>query len=807
MTQQPPRRPPVPSLSTYRPHEDRQGGQRQPVEPRFGAPNMPEHAPQYMAGLEMGAPQMGYQHGGQMPPQMGAPPPAGRRPAPQKRKRSWLRIIAWTIGGLGALTAAGLAALIAFAPVGMMREQAVREIKVRTGRDLIILGRTSLSVFPSLAVTMADVSLSSPPGMAGGPFVKMKRLEARVPLMPLLSRKVTVEQLVLTEPSFELRVDQRGRRSWDFAELALPAAIMVAQAPRQQGTQGTGSAQPIPPELQDFLRNSSQPSQQSEPDSATSTSARPRRQSVQDFTLGDVRIDNGTVRYIDERSGMSEEVRAINARLTGTSLTQPIEARGDLALRGDKIDFDGRISSPKALLEERPSRVALAISSPKASGRYDGSLSIAKGAQLDGNIKLDTGSVRGLARWIGAHLPAGPGLGAFALDGELKTGGTWLALNNAKVKLDEIAGTGSVSVDMAGGRPNVKAAVRLGAVDLNPYLPQEPADNRGGGGAATAGPARTPTPPAAKPGVQVKGFTQRSGWSEAPIDLTVLGLLDAEVRLSMSSLLYEDIKIGATQLGLGLKNRVLKTTLDDIRLYGGQGRGVVTVEPTGQTAAVAVNLTLDGVSGLPLLKDASGFDWVDGKARIQLAVGGNGGHQRAIMETLSGKAEFGFTDGAIVGYNIPQMIRGLGQGKIGGFNRAPAERTDFSEAGASFQIRNGVAETKDLRAMSPLIRLTGTGTVNLGQRQIDAVLRPKLVGTLTGQQAAGQQGAPAGDLSGLELPIKIKGPWERPQVAADMEGLLKNPNQAVETIRELGKQLQQGKTGGLNQLIDQFRRK
>ena len=99
-------------------------------------------------------------------PQMGAPPPAGRRPAPPKRKRSWLRIIAWTIGGLGALTAAGLVALVAFAPVGMMREQAVREIKVRTGRDLIILGRTSLSVFPSLAVTMADVSLSSPPGMA-----------------------------------------------------------------------------------------------------------------------------------------------------------------------------------------------------------------------------------------------------------------------------------------------------------------------------------------------------------------------------------------------------------------------------------------------------------------------------------------------------------------------------------------------------------------------------------------------------------------------------------------------------------------
>ena len=105
--------------------------------------------------------------------------------------------------------------------------------------------------------------------------------------------------------------------------------------------------------------------------------------------------------------------------------------------------------------------------------------------------------------------------------------------------------------------------------------------------------------------------------------------------------------------------------------------------------------------------------------------------------------------------------------------------------------------------MSPLIRLTGAGNVNLGQRQIDATLRPKLVGTLSGQGSGG-----AGELSGLELPLKIKGPWEKPQIAPDMDGLLKNPNQAVDALRELGKQVQQGKGGpALNNLLEQFRRK
>ena len=214
-------------------------------------------------------------------------------------------------------------------------------------------------------------------------------------------------------------------------------------------------------------------------------------------------------------------------------------------------------------------------------------------------------------------------------------------------------------------------------------------------------------------------------------------------------------------------------------------------------------MTLTGVSGLPVLKDAAGFDWVDGKARIQLALAGTGATERAVMESLNGKADFVFADGAIIGYNVPQMIRGLSQGKIGGFGRNLAEKTEFSEAGASFVITKGVAETKDLRALSSIVRVSGAGTVNLGQRQIDMIVRPKLGGASPAQPG----GIASGDLSGLELPIKIKGSWERPQVAPDVDGLLKNPTQAVDTIREIGRQLQQGKTGGLNNLLEQFRRK
>lgn len=755
----------MPDLSTYRPSDERAGGRPPPIELRHAPPRAVAHAAR--------------QHGAR-----------GRRAA--RAPRRWLRIAGWTLAGIGVLGAGAVALAVTFAPTGIIRDQLVRVVKARTGRDLVIAGRTSLSVFPNLAVSMGDVTLSAPPGMGGAPLVRMRRLEADVALMPLLGRRVAIDRLVLAEPVIELRVDSRGRRSWDFAELAGPRPVTLAQVVER--------GKILPPELKDFLENATP--REAGPQTRTAPG---RGGGLEDIALGDIRIENGTIKFRDERSGLAEEVRAINVRLLGTSLAAQVSAKGDLELRGDRIDFDGRVSSPKALIEERPTRLALTIGSPKGHGRYEGAVKIVNSIpQLDGRLKLDTPSVLALAGWIGAPVSPGPtagtGLGAISIEGEVKNGLTWLSLADARLKLDAITGTGTVNVDLVGGRPHVKAQLRLAALDLNPYLQVEPAE--GSRGIEAQPPAgQAPQRPAQAPaGPQVRGFNQRSGWSEVPIDLAMLGIADADVRLSMGRVAWREMKLGTTDLTISLKGRALRTTIDDVRLYGGQGRGTITMEPSGKSVATAANLTLDVADGHAMLKDMAGFDWIAGRAKVQLAVGGSGGTQKAIMEGLNGKAEIGLVDGAIVGYDITQMIQGLSQGRVPGLARVPGERTPFTDAGASFQLRGGIAETKDLRVVSAALRLTGAGTIDVGRRQVDMTLRPRLVSAAAGAPAAGE-------LGGLELPVRVRGPWERTQIAADMDALLKNPNQVIDTLRQIGKQIQEGKGGELNQLIDRFRRR
>lgn len=162
------------------------------------------------------------------------------------------------------------------------------------------------------------------------------------------------------------------------------------------------------------------------------------------------------------------------------------------------------------------------------------------------------------------------------------------------------------------------------------------------------------------------------------------------------------------------------------------------------------------------------------------------------MDSLAGKADVTFNNGAIVGWNLAQIIRGLKQGQLAGFERIESAKTDFSELSSTWVIAAGVAQNQDLKLSSPLLRVTGAGRVELGARQIDYQLKPKLVASLDGQGAA-QGGA------GLEIPLKVRGPWDKPEIVPEIGGILKDPEKAVGAIKEIGKQFK-GKNA--NEIVD-----
>ena len=224
-----------------------------------------------------------------------------------------------------------------------------------------------------------------------------------------------------------------------------------------------------------------------------------------------------------------------------------------------------------------------------------------------------------------------------------------------------------------------------------------------------------------------------------------------------------------------------KVTLEDVQLYSGRARGVLTLDGRAQTAATTTNLTLDGVSVLPLLSDALEFAWLDGRGTIGISLAGQGSSERQIVETLRGKVDLSVTEGAIIGLDIGRLLANLEKARFSELRTNPKDKTPFSEFGGTFVVANGVAQNQDLKLTSPHLLVSGSGSANLALRQVDYTVRPKIAASQTGEGGAVS-------LAGLEVPIRVEGAWEKPTFTPDLKGVL-GSEQAGQAIKQIGKNL------------------
>ncbi len=681
--------------------------------------------------------------------------------------------------GLMAMAAGALAITLFALPAGFVRDRIVIAVKEQTGRDLVIAGPASFTVFPSIGLSLEDVSLSGGPGFEGAaPLVKMNSLDVTVALWPLLQREIRVESLRLREPVFSLEVDENGHRSWDFAAASKPPArVRLAQATTL--AQGTASdADPA------FAAGGAEPSGE-------------RSVRLGDLALSDVRIENGSLTYRNALSGGVTELSSINVNLGLDALTAPLRADGRVDVRGKTVRFDGTLTSLAELIANQPAKVKVALTADMLDATFEGSATFQDALLTEGILAANSASARDLFAWFGTELPPSKGFRKLSAKGLLRGSREQITYSNAEIELDRTTAHGEISLDTRGMRPFVKANLKLSELDLNTYSSKGASKKRGAkrakpDNARSIGDLIDQSEPE-QPGPRVKGYTERAGWSSEPFDFDGLGQFDADATLSIGRLTVRTLRLDQSDLKVLLKNRVMTTTLEDVRLYGGSGRGTVILDGSGgDTARLGADLKMEGIEALPLLKDAADIDRLTGTGRLVVVLTGDGASEREIVEALAGRIEFAFEDGAIQGINVAEMLRNLSRGNLRGLDAKPTDKTDFSALTSSWTVTSGVAENQDLRLMSPLIRLTGSGRVLLPQREVDYTLKPRLVASLSGQ--GGEN-----DLSGLEIPVRVQGSWDDPKFAPDLSGLAKDPEQAIGAVRELGKQLK-GKDA--NEIVD-----
>ncbi len=455
----------------------------------------------------------------------------------------------------------------------------------------------------------------------------------------------------------------------------------------------------------------------------------------------------------------ADEIDDINVTASFKSLASPISAKGAFTWR--KVRFDVSAGADvRALLAGKTTKVALQAQSKTVDLGFDGEAGMSGLGK--GEVSLATPSLRNLLAWIGRPIGIGGGLQNFSIKGAVALGKDTFTFDRAAFTLDKSSGLGTGTVTF-GKRPSVSAGLSMKVLDVTPYVAASGAAGSGASGASR-------------------------GWSTQPIAFDGLKAADANLNLKADQIIANKIKIGATAMTVALSGGKLTAKLTDMSLYQGKGSGALTVDGAAATPAVAASFQLSGLSALPFLTDAIGFDRIEGTGAFSFDLSASGNSQSALMHGLKGKGATEFRDGAIRGFNLASL-KGLSLQSVLGGQLGTADSTEFSRLAGTYTITGGVLTNNDLVLIGPLIRASGAGTVDIGNRTIAYRLEPKIVGTLQGQGGST-------DAKGLTLPFRIEGSWDNPRTIPEFGNLLSNPGQAVDQIKSVGGGLLNSVFGG-----------
>ena len=261
---------------------------------------------------------------------------------------------------------------------------------------------------------------------------------------------------------------------------------------------------------------------------------------------------------------------------------------------------------------------------------------------------------------------------------------------------------------------------------------------------------------------------------EQPLDLSALRTLNLDGSLRIGALKVANVK--SSQVRLDVKAHKGLVTLDPLsaNLYQGSMSGSLSVNAQA-TPSIAIKQNLSGINIAPLLKDALELDMLEGKGNVAVNLTLQGNTISAMKKSANGNLSLNLADGAVKGINLPKLVQGvqsLGKSTSAqtlGMNKD--EKTAFSEFKASFKVNKGVAHNDDLAVQAPMLRITGSGDVDIGNDTLNYTTKVTLSKTEGGGTAT--------------LPVQLSGPFTDLKYKVDFGAMLVDvAKQKIEAKKE-----------------------
>jgi hypothetical protein len=301
----------------------------------------------------------------------------------------------------------------------------IQVVKQETGRNLEIRGAMDLKLGLRPSLVMDDVLFQNAPGAATPEMMKIKRLEAKVSVFPLLHREIQITRLVLLEPDVLLERDKSGK--WNF-EFEKPGASPQKDTPHQ--------AFVLP-------------------------------------TIGfhQVQVEKGRVSYRYVERGILCRLSVDRFTANSESMESPVVVTFSGSYKEKPVELRGTVGS--LLLLKEPGKGYPVNLTAKAAGaqlKVEGTIQDIlnlRGLTLKADAEVQSTSL--MAAFLGEILPAefGPLQTTVAIS---DAGDKVYKLSDLRISSKAGDAEGNLTVNLDGLRPKFSGSVASQSLNLNPFL-------------------------------------------------------------------------------------------------------------------------------------------------------------------------------------------------------------------------------------------------------------------------------------------------------------------------------------------------
>jgi AsmA protein len=668
-----------------------------------------------------------------------------------------LKIILFLVAGLVGVVVIAAVSLAIFFDPNDFRDRISAAVKESTGRDLVIEGDISLSLFPWLAVEVGRTELGNAEGFGDEHFLSFDQASLSVRIMPLIVRQeIEVGTASLAGLDVKLEVRDDGRTNWDD----------LAEGGDEASPDSAGGGDgPAGIDVANIVVSDASVSYTDRAAGASYT--------ISNFSFETGRIVANSPIAMNGEFDFTSDPGALGGHIVMRTTMTMTEDAGQITLAGLNVSgtVDGIVSEPAAFnFDSREMLIDTAAQSISPGEMDLMILDLGMSASVQpfsyagtprpvADLTVATFSLKDLMQSLDIEPPVTANPNAMtnvSFSARATVGEDAIAMTGMTLELDDSTMTGEMSLPMT-ATGALRFDLGVDAIVLDGYM--APASET----ASTEGDEPSDV--------------------EIPADLIRTLNVAGNFRIDRATL--TGMEFTNLQLGVNAKDGRVRLNPLSADFYEGGYSGDVQIDASQQVPLVSTNERIADVNLGAMMKALFDVEDITGTINGHFALQGAGPTVNAIQRDLDGTIAISLENGAWEGTDIWHQLRTA----RAMFRQEPRPeptlpaRTEFSEVSATGSVLDGVFTNNDFRAELPFLQLTGGGTVDIVTTEVDYAMevrvldRPEFMSEATEAELA--------DFTETVVPLRITGLMAAPSVSPDLEGIFRaRVEEALEEKKE-----------------------